>query len=381
VSSLESYSAVDGVKVYYVNNSSEKVTATVSGYPLITTTSSTMLVIRRSCQEYSSIDVVSSSGNYIIDPDLEVATVSEYSMSCNITTGIDTKSVEHSTIINRQPISNSFKSVMGVERIMFNSLVSAAGEINAPIRDPLTGYNYNRAGSVETWVRELGGTRMFYWNGTHLGTTGATDLTSGGYLYEFGPMIVKEGSYEYYGISRKKVGSGIVKALSANEPRVRFIGDGWNLASGATGSVIRTSALGDFAEISFYGTGLNWLGLRDSSALRHLRVTIDGGAEIAANIYAAGSDVLSSRGYAANQVASIVSGLSLGWHTVKIRHNAAGVNSFLHGVEILNERTNILTDSGGYFSAGQLVGLSRPTTHSHTSGVTGSIGGRVVKYI
>jgi hypothetical protein len=160
--------------------------------------------------------------------------------------------------------------------------------------------------------------------------------------------------------------------------RFRFVGN-WAQLYNATGSFVFSSSQNDYIEATFYGTGLNLLAILNSGA-RDIRITIDGGVE-GANIYTAGSTVLDSRNYNTNQVLKAVSGLSLGWHTVKIRNASASVAMNFYGFEILNESTQVKIAAGSAFSGSKKDYLSAVTASDYNTGVSGSRGARVVKYL
>lgn len=142
----------------------------------------------------------------------------------------------------------------------------------------------------------------------------------------------------------------------------------------------------DFIEVTFYGTGLNIL-ITQPGATQQAVYSVDGGAE-SANFITTTSSVLTvpARGYRNNFVQNVVSGLSLGIHTVKIRvPNTSVAFLHLHGFEILNTAsTSSLKINPGYaFQNGRKISslagssslLAKPAT------VTGGNGGRVVTYI
>lgn len=162
------------------------------------------------------------------------------------------------------------------------------------------------------------------------------------------------------------------------DARIRFIGSGWNAISNSSGTAIQSQVVNDSAEITFYGTGLNFLGGNAGSGFDY-RATIDGGAE-GANIFVTKSPILYGRNYNANDVIPIASGLTLGWHTVKLR-NVLSNSVFTFGFEILNQRTDLAVYSGQGISNGSTQGLSALTTSAFNAGVSGTRGGRVVKYI
>ena len=123
--------------------------------------------------------------------------------------------------------------------------------------------------------------------------------------------------------------------------RIRYYG---NLAATSDSNGEYVAADSDYAEVTFYGTGLNILVADLGNAARDARATIDGGGE-GANFMPSGtlSGVLGGREYDSNTVVNAVSGLTLGIHTVKIRGNTY-LRSF--GFEFLNESTTIDIPTG-----------------------------------
>lgn len=168
--------------------------------------------------------------------------------------------------------------------------------------------------------------------------------------------------------------------LDNKDSRVRFVGS-WTGITGSSGNITRTLTVGDYVEISFYGTGLNLLTFMDNSATPDWRVSINGGAE-GSNVYVITSTVLASRNYSMNVPVTVASNLSVGWHTVKIRCAVAGTNGFtLYGMEILNQRTDLAVLSGVAYGGMKQEVLSALSASAFNAGVTGTRGARVVKYI
>lgn len=161
------------------------------------------------------------------------------------------------------------------------------------------------------------------------------------------------------------------------DARIRFVGN-ITQNTGADGSYINIPQ-NAFAEITFYGTGLNFFGYLSTSVF-DLRSTVDGGVESVTTVNPVGSSVLSGRGYGPNTVLPVISGLTLGWHTVRLRNNAA-TTPLTYGFEILNQRTDLAVFSGQGISQGSSQGLSALTTSAFNAGVVGTRGARVVKYI
>jgi hypothetical protein len=163
------------------------------------------------------------------------------------------------------------------------------------------------------------------------------------------------------------------------EVRVRFGGHWFNVASLTGGQRIQPTVIGDFMEVTFWGTGLNLLAYSDTSG-KDFRMTIDGGTEGASNVLPVLNVVNMTRNYAGNIVLSMASGLALGWHTIRFR-NATASNPEVYGVEILNETASIQIPSGSAFSGFQKESLAALATSSYNADVVGTKGARVVKYL
>jgi hypothetical protein len=162
------------------------------------------------------------------------------------------------------------------------------------------------------------------------------------------------------------------------DSRVRFVGT-WESVSNVNSTFVRSTTVGDFLEVTFYGTGINLVTLIDGSA-RDFRVSVDGGAE-GSNIYPSSpSSVLNGRSYKMNCVVEATSGLSLDWHTVKIRF-AATADISIFGVEIVNSGTQISVTSGSSFSGTVKESLADNIMVNYKPAAMGSNGGRVVKYL
>jgi hypothetical protein len=115
-----------------------------------------------------------------------------------------------------------------------------------------------------------------------------------------------------------------------------------------------------------------------------IRASVDGGTE-GSNIFASSySNALISRNYATNQAIPVVSGLTLGVHTVKMRINGSSNAYSFYGFEILNQNAtavNIGVNPGIAYSSGQKLALSAQSLFSYAAPVTGTTGGRAVIYL
>lgn len=164
--------------------------------------------------------------------------------------------------------------------------------------------------------------------------------------------------------------------------QIRLVGNWINRNANFGQGLGLASALGnDYIEVTFYGTGLNLLASYDAAG-RDYRVSVDGGAE-GSNIYIAGSSVIATRNYSTNGVINLVSGLSLGLHTIKIRNNSAN-GFFASGFEILNESLTIKVQPGNTFLGNRRYRLNSQQSLIHNSsfdsGTLQTKGGRVLVY-
>jgi len=173
--------------------------------------------------------------------------------------------------------------------------------------------------------------------------------------------------------------------IQDGDDRVRFVGE-WGGSSNTHGQAITNpaSSSGDnYIEITFYGTGLNLLRLSTGN-LRDIRISVDGGAE-GSNLEFIASTILNGRGYGAHQLLPLVSNLSLGIHTVKVRDASVTFGSFIYGFEVLNEEADIQVPEGEIFANGRKYAQNADTTTSYNSGFDGNPvlngrGGRVLMY-
>lgn len=135
--------------------------------------------------------------------------------------------------------------------------------------------------------------------------------------------------------------------------RIRYVG-GWEAKDNTDntyGNYITSSDDTDFIEITFYGTGLNYLQISHSTNY-DFYYKIDGGGEVLSEGIA-GSDILGTRNTSPNIVMPLVSGLSLGQHTISVRNGRASGGNFISGFEILNESTTIDIPANSAILAGE----------------------------
>lgn len=167
--------------------------------------------------------------------------------------------------------------------------------------------------------------------------------------------------------------------------QIRCVGTRWNDFNSIYGTHLQMNTSGDqpdYVEITFYGTGLNMLCLPDQN--RSYVMSVDGGPETNFNSGISSTTVLAPRIYTANILINVVSGLSLGIHTIKIRQNS-GPNFPLYGFETLNESTQLNINAGKAYINGDVVSI-QPTLTDYNSGFTneygvaGTKGGHVLVY-
>lgn len=178
---------------------------------------------------------------------------------------------------------------------------------------------------------------------------------------EIGP----NGEY-VYGMVNDKIG------------QVRAVGD-FSAANNNSGQYISTGNINFYIEVTFFGTGLSLLTVPVGGL--DYRYTVDGGVE-SSNIAPNYNSLISSRNYSGNAILPIVSGLSLGVHTVRIRPISDSLR--VHGFDIINDSSTIIVNPGASYMAGKKATTVSQQNLSYNSvfetGVLGSRGGRVLVY-
>lgn len=174
-------------------------------------------------------------------------------------------------------------------------------------------------------------------------------------------------------------GEQVFKNVNDTFDQIRFVGFwGINNLPNNSGQYAITGSAGSYMEFTFYGTGLN-IGIVPVASM-DFNYAVDGGAE-SANLALAYSTVIDGRNYNSNTIIPIVSGLTLGVHTVRVKNNAASAGLRLNLVEALNESSDVKTNSGNAYTKGQKLTLAAQDSTSYTSGVTGARGGRTLTYL
>lgn len=171
-----------------------------------------------------------------------------------------------------------------------------------------------------------------------------------------------------------------IHELISKDSRIRFLGN-WSTLASSSGTIAYpgdpfTDTTNGF-EVVFYGTGLNYLGRGLNTGI--FSYVVDGGGT--QTFTPTTTTILNGRNYKPNVVFNLVSGLTLGWHIVRIFGNAGNSSGgTFYGVEIIGP-SSLTIPSGSAFSGLSKDSLSAAVVSSHTSSVTGTRGGRVIKYI
>jgi hypothetical protein len=177
-------------------------------------------------------------------------------------------------------------------------------------------------------------------------------------------------------------GEPVWGAVNDTNGLIRCVGGGFYNGLNAYGAGISTANVNEYIEIVFYGTGLNWISMQVND-IRDASVTVDGVVTRASGVKTAANHlVLGNRGYAPNNTIWLVTGLTLGLHTVKLTNISDGYNFGANGFEILNESASglINVNTGSAYYRGNKITNSVADSIAYNTGVTGTKGGRIVRY-
>lgn len=177
-------------------------------------------------------------------------------------------------------------------------------------------------------------------------------------------------------------GEPVYAAVNDDRGLIRFVGK-WTSGNSSEGTYVydNSGLTTDYTEVVFYGTGLNVLfGYQDGSDRGFSAVYVDG-TSTGALAYT-GASVLNSRNYSPNYIKTVCSNLSLGVHTVRMM-NVTPNTVQINGFEILNSNASGLVNinTGAGYIQGQKVLNSAADSIAYNAGVTGTRGGRVVRYL
>lgn len=162
--------------------------------------------------------------------------------------------------------------------------------------------------------------------------------------------------------------------------QIRFVGNCTTILSDK-GPIVSLQDTTAYAEISFYGTGLNILTMQDGNT-RTVDVSTDGGS--VTNVSLTGASVLASRNYNTNQIVSLMTG-SLAFRTVKVAYSSGSAIQ-ISGFEILNDSTTMKIAPGSIIGSytsvlASLQSKAFDKTAVLESGVLSTRGGRLISYI
>lgn len=177
-------------------------------------------------------------------------------------------------------------------------------------------------------------------------------------------------------------GQRVFKPIGDVHDAVRFVGSPvTSLGSAGSAIALFINSL-DFVEITFYGTGLNILSSPDGSN-RSGAVVVDG-VSLGTLVFSttSSSSVLHGRNYAAGVVIPVVSGLTLGLHTVKI--TASVSNPSIQGYEVLNTSATLQYPKAISYIGSKRLAKNSVSTDAYNSGfesgTLGTRGGHVLVY-
>lgn len=178
-------------------------------------------------------------------------------------------------------------------------------------------------------------------------------------------------------------GERVFSALNDDRGLIRFVG-GWSSQAAVSGQYALSSLAGDFAEITFYGTGLNLIDIVSSaSASADWSIKVDGTATTSLSNASNNSTILNARNYSPNRIRNVASGLTLGLHTVTITvgSNTSIFSLVLFGFEVINASASVAVNPGTAYSNGQKLSLANAVSLAYNTGVTGTKGGRQLVYL
>lgn len=162
--------------------------------------------------------------------------------------------------------------------------------------------------------------------------------------------------------------------------QIRLVG-AWNNVNNVNGNYVQASGTAPYVEVTFYGTTLNMLTYGDATA-RTYNYSVDGGSTILVSSPSYAS-ISGGRQYAHNLATPIVTGLTLGIHTVRI-WLATGSNINIYGFDIGQTAGTLQINPGTSYVAGKTATLAASTTPAYNSGfesgTLGTRGGRVIVY-
>ena len=173
-------------------------------------------------------------------------------------------------------------------------------------------------------------------------------------------------------------GQPVYAAVNDTFGQIRFIGNWSGTLTGGWGQAPLCTETTGYVEITFLGTGLNFLGTPSLSFV--ITASVDGGS-YSSNIWPSTSNVLCGRLYSSNTVFPVFSGLPFGVHTITLQI-VGGNSPCLFGFEILNEASTIKVPPGSSYTQGRKIVTSSLQSLAYNSTfdagtLTAANGGRV----
>jgi hypothetical protein len=174
-------------------------------------------------------------------------------------------------------------------------------------------------------------------------------------------------------------GEPVYSVVNDDRGLIRCVGYWVSIGGSSRGTTVYCVLTNDYVEIVFYGTGLNLITTVDVT--RSFSVYLDGSL-VSSSLYPSSpSNVLDNRGSNPNQILNIINNQTLGIHTVKVVNNSANAY-WLCGFEILNSNASgyVNINPGTAYYQGKKIKNSSSDSITYNTGVTGTKGGRIVRY-
>jgi len=183
--------------------------------------------------------------------------------------------------------------------------------------------------------------------------------------------IITQGIYQIQNESGSN-GEPVWGVLNDDRNLIRFIGGGWGSYVGTeSASISNNNTANSSIEITFYGTGLNILMVRDVGQAPALSYQLDGQPQVS---FLSGtfSQVINFKNYASNSIVSVVSNQTLGLHTVKINQTNTAYWE-VYGFEVLNESANVNVRPGIAYGGGKKLISSSASSVAYNGGTFDSV--------
>ena len=184
----------------------------------------------------------------------------------------------------------------------------------------------------------------------------------------------------------------VAHALNTGDPRIRFVGTGWQVATDDSSSKPETNVIGDYIEFTFFGTHLNLLCRPEINNV--WSAVVNGGTPFDIQPTFQQSSILNSRNVKTNIIVPVaIPTEAPRMHTVRIirsTQSAADQRLYLYGCELINEKADTTTDidisDGDIFSDGYRYRVENGDANDSLppiipDGMLSDRGARVVTYL